>query len=240
MTEVTWNGFRRIDFLFEDREALLILPDKPNAERNWLLKTEYFDAFPNFEIEMVKRGWHLAFIENRSIWCLEEDLDLKKRFVSHICTVYGLYPKCIPVGMSCGGLFAVKLAAKYPECVCALYLDAPVMNLLSCPAALGVSRDYCMEEFTADTGMTLVDLISYREHPIDKMPLLLRNRIPVFMVYGDMDDIVPYNENGALLEHFYRQNHGIIQTVCKKGCGHHPHGLEDNSALIAFAQTYSK
>ena len=130
MTEAAWNGFRRIDFLFEGREALLVLSDKPNAERNWLLKAEYFDAFPNFEIEMVKRGWHLAFIENRSIWCLEEDLDLKKRFVSYICTAYGLYPKCIPVGMSCGGLFAVKLAAKYPECVSALYLDAPVMHPL--------------------------------------------------------------------------------------------------------------
>ncbi len=88
--------------------------------------------------------------------------------------------------------------------------------------------------------MTLVDLISYREHPIDKMPLLLSNHIPIFMVYGDIDDIVPYNENGALLEQFYHQNNGIIQTVCKKGCGHHPHGLEDNTALIVFAQTYSK
>jgi len=32
--------------------------------------------------------------------------------------------------MSCGGLFAVKLAVKYPECVSALYLDAPVMHPL--------------------------------------------------------------------------------------------------------------
>jgi pimeloyl-ACP methyl ester carboxylesterase len=35
------------------------------------------------------------------------------------------------------GLIATKFAAKYPECVSALYLDAPVMNILFCPAALG-------------------------------------------------------------------------------------------------------
>ena len=64
MTESLWNGFRRLDFTFEGREATLVVPDKANDNKNWLFKTEYFHAFPEFEAEMVKRGWHLAYIKN--------------------------------------------------------------------------------------------------------------------------------------------------------------------------------
>lgn len=240
MTELLWNGFRRIDFEFEGREAILVFPDNANQEKNWLLKTEYFDAFPNFEVEMVKRGWHLAYIKNVTRWCLDEDLDLKKRFAEHLSAEYGLYSKCVPVGMSCGGMIAVKFAARYPQLVSALYLDAPVMNLLSCPAALGVATVSLWEEFAEHTGTTLSELICYREHPIDRMHILLENNIPVMLVYGDSDEVVPYCENGALLEKYYRDNGGIITAIGKSGCGHHPHGLEDNSPIIEFVEKYNK
>lgn len=239
MTESIWNGFKRIDFLFEGREAILVFPKEPNKNKNWLLKTEYFTAFPDFAIEMLHRGWHLAFIRNVTRWCLEEDLDLKKRFSDYLSAEYGLYKKCVPIGMSCGGLIATKFAAKYPEYISALYLDAPVMNLLSCPAALGNGKTNLMQEFTKATGMTLSQLICYREHPIDKMHLLLENKIPIILVYGDSDDVVPYGENGALLEAYYRKNGGIITAIGKAGCGHHPHGLTDNAPLIEFVETYS-
>ena len=238
MNKTTWNGFDRIDFSFEGREAILVFPKTANANKNWLLKTEYFDAFPDFEIEMVKRGWHLAYIKNVTRWCLDQDLDLKKRFADYLQSEYGLYKKCVPVGMSCGGMIGCKFTAKYPEHVSALYLDAPVMNLLSCPAGVGVAKNDLMAEFVNATGMTISDLLSYREHPIDKMQDLLDNKIPVFIVYGDSDDIVPYTENGAMLEKFYRKNGGTIITIGKKGCGHHPHGLKDNTPIIEFVEKH--
>lgn len=241
MKESLWNGFKRLDFMFEGREATLVFPDKANDNKNWLFKTEYFHAFPEFEAEMVKRGWHLAYIKNITRWCLDSDLDLKKRFCTYLKEEFGLYEKCIPVGMSCGGMIAVKFAAKYPECVSALYLDAPVMNLLSCPAGLGKADigDGMMNELTAATKMTLTDLLSYRNHPIDNMHYLLEAKLPIIMVYGDSDFVVPYDENGALLEKYYRENGGEIITIGKAGCAHHPHGLSDNTPLIEFAEKYA-
>ena len=159
MKETIWKGFKRIDFTFEGREAILVFPEVANENKNWLLKTEYFGAFPVFEIEMLKRGWHLAYIKNITRWCLDEDLDLKARFLTYLSEEYGLYKKCVPVGMSCGGLIASKFSAKYPDKVSALYLDAPVMNLLSCPAGLGLADDSMMQEFVDATGMTLSELI---------------------------------------------------------------------------------
>ena len=240
MTESIWNGFRRIDFTFEGKDAILVLPHQANKNKNWLLKTEYFGAFPEFEIEMLNRGWHLAYLQNVTRWCLDEDLDRKNRFADYLTKQYGLYEKCVPVGMSCGGLIATKFAARYPQRVSALYLDAPVLNLLSCPAGLGKADGSMMPEFAEATGMDLAKLICYREHPIDKMHLLLENKIPIMLVYGKFDDVVPYDENGAILENYYRNNGGAIITIGKENCGHHPHGLEDNSPIIEFVERYCK
>jgi len=243
MTETIWKGYKRIDFAFEGKAAILVFPTEPNEKKNWLLKTEYFEAFQGFELQMLARGWHLAFICNKSRWDFAEDLDIKKRFAKHLQETYGLAEKCFPVGMSCGGMIAVELAAKYPEMISALYLDAPVMNLLSCPAGLGkagdIVRKVLLPEFMDVRKMDVSQLLSYREHPIDKMHLLLQNDIPIILVYGDADDVVPYEENGALLEKYYRKNGGTIITIGKPGCGHHPHGLEDPTPITQFAEKYS-
>lgn len=236
MKESVWNGFRRIDFEFEGMEAILVFPKEANDRRSWMLKTEYFGAFPALELAMLERGWHLAYVQNITRWCMEQDLDTKKRFVEYLHAEYGLSEKCVPVGMSCGGLIAAKFAAKYPECIGGLYLDAPVLNLLSCPAGIGKAKGDMLPEFVAATGMDLSALICWREHPIDQMHLLLQAKIPVMLVYGDSDDVVPYCENGALLERYYKENGGVITAIGKAGCGHHPHGLEDNTAIIAFME----
>lgn len=238
MTESIWNGFKRIDFEFDGKHAILVFPHEANENKNWMLKTEYFDAFPAFEIEMLNRGWHLAYVANVTRWCLDEDLDRKARFAEYLAKEFGLYKKCLPVGMSCGGLIGTKFAARYPEYVSALYIDAPVMNFLSCPAGVGTAGGDMFPEFENAMGISLSELINYREHPIDKKHLLLENNIPIIMVYGDSDDVVPYCENGALLEKYYRENGGVIFTYGKEGCGHHPHGLEDNTPIIEFAEKY--
>ena len=179
MTETIYNGFKRIDFEFEGQPALLVFPEKPNEDKNWMLKTEYFNAFPNFQIEMLHRGWHLAFIENKTRWCLEEDLDRKKRFVDYLSKEFGLYEKCVPVGMSCGGLIGRKFAAKYPECVSCLYLDAPVMNFLSCPAGLGVAENALYDEVYKATGITISQLLGELKKRIKcSIPIQSEPKIP--------------------------------------------------------------
>lgn len=233
-----WNGFRRLDFTFEERGAVAVLPEKTCAGGKWLFKTEYFGAFPSFEIEMLKRGYHLFYIKNISRWCLPDDIDVKARFSEFIIKEFSLNARCMPVGMSCGGMHAVYFAAKYPEYTAALYLDAPVLNLLSCPCGVGNASGEMYLEFARDTGMSVSELINYRNHPIDNVPRLLENHIPVFLVCGDSDNIVPYSENGAVLEKMYNDAGGVCFKVLKEGCGHHPHGPADLEPLIRFTEEY--
>ena len=56
------------------------------------------------------------------------------------------------------------------------------------------------------------------------------------MLYGNADNVVIYEENGKVLENFYRENGGIMHVICKSMCGHHPHGLDDPMIIVDFVE----
>ena len=116
------GGFKCLNFIFEERDARIIFP---NTEKNgkWLLKTEYADAFMDTEFELINRGYCCAFLSNRSRWGLKEDLERKSRFIKFLSEEFGLNKKCALIGMSCGGLMAIKQAAFNSEDIACLYLD---------------------------------------------------------------------------------------------------------------------
>lgn len=233
-------GFKCIELSVMGRYARLICPEtKPNGK--WLLKTEYADAFPALEIEMLGRGYHVAYIENQTRWHVDADDEAKLTLADLLKEKYGLNERCVTVGMSCGGLQSIYFAAAHPERVAAMFLDAPVTNLLSCPAYVGneekMPEDF-WGEFHKATGITLSELLNYRNHPIDRAPELLKANIPIFLAAGDIDEVVPYSENGAYLEKYYKENGGVIEVVMKRGVGHHPHCLPDNTPIIEFIQRY--
>ena len=232
-----WNGFKRYDFVLNGKNAILIEPAEKNENRGWLLKTEYFGAFPGFEIEMLKRGWYVAYISIITRWHKSEDDDAKAELCAFLQREFGL-KKCVPVGMSCGGMHAVYFAAKYPEYVSLLYLDAPILNLLSCPCGIGMADNDMYEEFVNHTGLTVSKLINYREHPIDFVDSIISKGIPVFLVCGNKDKVVPYLENGQCLAEKYQKSGVPFKEIIKPGCGHHPHGLTDNAPLIEFIEKY--
>lgn len=136
----------------------------------------------------------------------------------------------------------MHVAARFPEIVEALYLDAPVINLLSCPLAFGRAKldPALSEECLKMLHATVSDMISFRGHPLDEIPALVAAQIPVAMVYGGSDLTVPYSENGQLMERAYREAGCPIVVWEKPDCGHHPHGLEDPSPLVAQLEVWRK
>lgn len=234
--ESQWCGFKRLDFDFEGRETIIIVPETPDDKGRWLLKTEYFGAYPNFEIEMVKRGFHLVHIKNKTRWHDDSDDVVKAHLCEFLHKEFSLQKKCMPVGMSCGGMQGIYFGAKYPQYVACLYLDAPVVNLLSCPGGFGDSQDtWIINEFLEHKGMTKTDLMYYTDHPYVYLPKLIEADIPIMLICGDSDKIVPYIENGKPLYDYYTANGGKITQIVKPGCDHHPHGLEDITPIIEFA-----
>ena len=231
-----WNGFHYDKVQFEDHDALIVYPKQANG---WLaLKTEYWNAFPEaMEIPLLEQGFHLCFIKNDTRWGMDPDLDRQARFVRFVQQKLGLKEKCVPVGMSCGGLIAIKLAAKYPELIQCLYLDAPLLNYFSYPCGYGVvspgPRDL-LEMLNALGLRKISELLCYREMPMHRLDALVASRIPAVMVVGDSDSVVPYCENGTLLEQAYKAAGIDLEVYTKIGGDHHPHGLEDPTPALQF------
>ncbi len=237
----TWKGYSIIEDTFMGREYVLVLPKEGTANGKWILKTEYFNAFPEVEIAFLEKGWHVAHIHNVSRWCPDEVTDTQAAFVGQIHKTYGLCEKCVPVGMSCGGMQAIFLGAKYPETISCMFIDAPVVNLLSCPFGLGNKKTPSMvDEFIQHRKMDKIQMLSFRHHPLDYLPQLVENKIPTIMVVGDSDTVVPYEENGLLLKEAYEKAGNILETYIVPGKDHHPHCMEDNTPIIHFIEKYSK
>ncbi len=235
-----WNGFKLEEFTFSERLARVVYPNG-NFNGKIMVKTEYWDAFPNFEIEMVKRGYALINIEHQTRWASDNETEIMADFIRFMQEKLEADEKCILVGMSCGGLQAARLAQMYPEMVSAIYLDAPVLNILS---MAGLGDCECSDEFWRELvctyGFSKSTVINFRNSPIDHMQVLMDNDIPIIMLYGNNDSVVVYTENGKVLEDFYKKKGGRIKVICKTMCGHHPHGLSDPTPIIEFIEEYGR
>ena len=224
----TAYGFKCVNFIFENKKARIILP---NIEKNgrWTIKTEYSDAFMDTEIELLNRGYCCAFLENDSRWGLKADLERKQRFIEFMIKEYSLENKCALVGMSCGGLMAMKQAAYKSDNICCLYLDAPVLNYMSCPCGFGIGEALGggsgVDEILRDLNMkSISELLIYRDAPMHNIEKLKETKIPVILIAGDSDKVVPYCENGIMLEKEYENSDIPFYLYIKEGCDHHPHG----------------
>lgn len=235
-----WHGFAIKRFEFEGQQALIVFPQEAPAVRHLAIKTEYWDAFPDaIELSLLKAGFHLSYIANSNRWGTDVDLDRKARFIHFLVENYNLLPETVPIGMSCGGLIAIKFAARYPDLVSCLYLDAPVLNYMSCPCGFGLGNALndgtgIQELLNALHMQSISQLIGYRDMPLDKLPQLIAEKIPVALVAGGADFTVPFCENGKLLKDAYEKTDIPFFFKIKPECHHHPHGLKDNHNLLQF------
>ena len=219
-----------------NREVIICHPEKPNGK--WALKTEYFNAFPEVQNLLLGMGYYVAHIKNITRWHHPSDTDARAELAKHMTKRFNVSKKCVIIGMSCGGMQGIYFASKYPQLVSCMYLDAPVVNLLSCPAGLGKANSSLYDDFYSHTGMELSKLIGYRNHPLDHLPTLVKHNIPIILVSGDNDTVVPYDENGKYINDIYIENNCTIKTIIKEGRDHHPHSLPDNSTIIDFILKY--
>lgn len=235
-----WHGFEQESLEFEGFSGCVVRPRPGTANGKLAVKTEYWGAFPDaIEIPLLEAGFHLCFLKNSGRWGAAEDLDRKARFIRVVQSCYGLCSTCVPIGMSCGGLMAIKFAARYPELVSCLYLDAPVVNYMSCPCGFGdgepLDGGRGIGELIHALGMnSMAELLACRDMPLDHLPTLVRRKIPVCMVAGGADTVVPYHENGIFLQRLYEDASLPLEFHLKPDCGHHPHGLSDPTPVLRF------
>lgn len=219
----------RIDtFEYNGYEATVIIPDAPNGK--WIWKTEFLYAFDNAERELCNLGYTRVYYAISNKYGSYKAVRLMRDFYSFVKSKYSLTDKCTLFGFSRGGLYAFNFALSHPEYVNKIYLDAPVMCLRSWPPEGSPQRMEVYKEYS----LTPETLEHFCDNPIDNLAEFFSHGIPVMLVAGDEDEIVPFEENSKIMLDFALERSYDIKYVIKPNCKHHPHSLEDVSLIIDF------
>jgi pimeloyl-ACP methyl ester carboxylesterase len=118
----------------------------------------------------------------------------------------GWSPKPILLGQSRGGMMMLAWAARHPEKVCAFVGIYPVCNLASWP--LTRSKAATLADFAMPEAELTARLREF--NPVDNLQGLLANKVPMFVVHGDSDVVVPYDDNTHVLKERYEAGVKLI------------------------------
>jgi pimeloyl-ACP methyl ester carboxylesterase len=142
----SWHGFDRYDFLMDETNLTIEPNQPPTDERNsvraqvkghlrcvvvvpktaapgnpWSWRGYYFDHEPQAEIELLKRGFHIGYVQ----------CDAGKpwdAWYTFLTTQHGLSKKPAFIGMSRGGRNAYIWATANPDKVSCIYADNPAVS----------------------------------------------------------------------------------------------------------------
>lgn len=232
-----WHGFTRYDFEVAGKPVLVVAPPKPAAGHPWVWHGEFFGHKPEPDIALLKRGFHIVYMQVPNLLGCPEAVKYWDAFYQELTSKYGFSKRAALVGLSRGGLYCYNWAAANPDKVACLYGDAPICDFKSWPGGKGKGEGspenwnlvLKVYDFKDET-----EALAYDKNPVDNLVPLAKHKIPLLHVYGDADDVVPWDENTGIIAERYRKMGGDIKLIAKKGVGHHPHGLEDSTPIIEF------
>ena len=232
-----WNGYEMLQFSVGGRSALLVIPKTPAPGKPWIWRTEFFGIDPQADVALLGKGLHVAYIDVGGLFGAPVALDAMDQYYAHVCKTYELSTKPALEGFSRGGLYAFNWAARHPEQVACLYVDAPVCDFKSWPGGKGRSRFAGKEwrQVLQAYRMTDEQARAYKYNPVDNLAPLAKAKIPILSVIGDVHDwIVPIEENTLIVEKRYKELGGEIQVIRKPKGGHRPHSLQDPTPIVNF------
>lgn len=235
---VNWEGLDAIHFEIFGRESWIIQPAVPRGDRKWVWRTEFFGAFDYADMALVRDGYYLVFHNVSDLYGCPQSILYMEKFYAYVVSEYRLNPKAVMIGLSRGGLYACNFALAHPDQVSCLYLDAPVLDIRSWPGGKysGPGEEACWAECLNCYGLTEETAAAFRDNPLDHIKEIADAKIPVVLVCGDADELVPFSENGRIFDRKFRALGGKIKTIVKPGCGHHPHSLENPAEIVNFIE----
>ncbi len=142
----------------------------------------------------------------------------------------GFASKPCLLGRSRGGLWTSSWALAHPERVAGIAGIYPVYDLRSYPDLAKAAPAY---------GLTAEELESRLAefNPVHRLGELAQARIPVCLVHGDVDHVVPLEQNSHEFLRHYREAgvESLLRLIVLKGQGHnYYHGFFRSRELVDF------
>jgi pimeloyl-ACP methyl ester carboxylesterase len=148
--KTVWHSFDRYDFLLDEqrltiqptkaasdegdgikhqvkgqRRCIVVVPKTVASGNPWSWRGCYWDHQPQTEIELLRRGFHIAYIESSQELKPDRSWDAWYEFLA---VKHALSAKPAFVGMSRGGEYAYTWATAHPDKVACIYADNPGGN----------------------------------------------------------------------------------------------------------------
>lgn len=228
-----WEGYEMEKGDFREHEYGIVFPKETAPGRPYVWRTEFFGAFPEVDLAMLEKGYAVVYFRISNLYGSSEAVVLMEEFQPFIQKKYGLWPQAVLFGFSRGGLYALHYGAKCPERIAALYLDAPVVDIYSWPGGC-FSSEGSPAEWEDCKRLWNMSHEVYMFKVNAAVQTLLAWSVPLIVVAGGKDAVVPWQENGMLLQEAYEKSSVPFRLIMKPECGHHPHSLKDPSPVVEF------
>jgi CubicO group peptidase (beta-lactamase class C family)/S-formylglutathione hydrolase FrmB len=238
-----WNGYPRYDFVVAGKPLLVVAPKNPAPGNPWIWHGEFFGHKPAPDIALLGKGFHIVYASVPDQLGGPDAVKHWNAVYKELTETHGFGRKPGLVGLSRGGLYCYNWAIANPDKVGCIYADAAVCDLKSWPGGKGKGkgspRDWklALERYGFKSD---AEAVAYPGNPVDNLAPLAKMNVPLLHVFGDADDVVPWEENTGLVAERYRKLGGPITLIRKPGVGHHPHGLEDSTPIIDFLAKHAK
>jgi lysophospholipase L1-like esterase/pimeloyl-ACP methyl ester carboxylesterase len=232
-----WFGFDRYDFEVGGKSAMVIAPEHEAPGRPWVWHGEFFGHKPNPDLALLGRGFHVVYLSVPDMLGSPGAVKHWDALYAELTGKFGFAKKVALVGLSRGGLYCYNWAAVNPDKVACLYGDAPVCDFRSWPGAFGKGKrsDRDWQLVLEQYGFKSDDEAkAYARNPVDNLAPLAAAKVPLLHVFGDADEVVPWDENTGVIAERYPKLGGDITLIRKPGVKHHPHGLDDSTPIVDF------
>ncbi len=142
--KTAWHGFDRYDYFMDEqtlaikpadgkvrggvkgqRRCIVVVPKSPAPGNPWSWRGCYWDHQPQAEVELLRRGFHIAYITADASLRPDKKWDAWYAFLTEM---HGLSTKPAFIGMSRGGEFEYTWATSHPDKVGCIYADNPGVN----------------------------------------------------------------------------------------------------------------
>ncbi len=174
-----WHGFQRLNFSVEGKACFITQPAIAAAGKPWVWRTSFPDFHAEVDLELLRHGWAVGYLECLDLLGCDAALDLMDQFYTHATEQRGFGRRPALKAVSRGGLHAYRYAARHPDRIACVYADTPVMDLKSWPLGWGGASQQTAEALRFYGFNDEAELRAYRGNPVDLLEPIARAKIPL-------------------------------------------------------------
>lgn len=230
-------------FLVEGRPAFILLPAEKERRKPqpWIFYAPTLSGYPDahekwMHEQFLAAGVAVAGIDvgeaygsprgRELLSALYHELTKKRAFATRPCLL----------GRSRGGLWVTSWACEHPDQVAGIAGIYPVFDLRTYPGLVKAAPAYELKPDELQAKLS-------EHNPIERVDVLAKAKVPVFIIHGDEDKVVSLKENSGELAARYEAAGAkdAVTLVVVKGQGHNFwEGFFRCNELIEFAIAQSR